>query len=321
MIHNTKEDIYAMKGFLRKRNVDSINNLIKRKKFNVNAPLSGSRCLILFHFIQMIIIHQDKPIGDVEFKIVKLIVESKADINYINDGFNVLTIIHKFNRDIDETKNIIKLLLDNKANNYDSELKQSALDYAVKSKNLQSIRLLLENGVVPNETIFGRYKNHFYYDNLLITKLLLEYMPSEFLFKSTINDKKLLVRTCNLGCLTATKQIIKNEIDINQTYISSLFFERHTVVFCATLIKIVMRNIRGFKKSNDDIRKNILGDGKDLSNYIEIAKLLIDYGIDTTDVKLNKTIRSYVIERKNTLVEYLLNHVPKVLAILITSYL
>jgi hypothetical protein len=323
MFHNTKENINAMKIFLRKRNIELISGLINNKKFNVNLPLNGSKHPTLFHFIYMILNQHEKSIGDQEFEIVKLIIEAKADVNYISNGLNVLTMIYKFKRNINETENIIKLLLDNKADNYNPLLNRSALDYAVKSDCWRSVKLLLKNGIIPDETIFNKYRYHFAYNKGPVTKLLIEYMPSNILLKDIFANRfecdELLCGACNMGCLNAVKQLIKYYISCCIHQQICTFITINTVTNLS-LLEIVMLNINEIETSTDQTRKNILGDGKDLDNYIEIAKLLVDHAPYTTKTKSNKLIHSYAVKRKNALNKYLLIHFPKVLINMILKY-
>jgi ankyrin repeat protein len=291
----------------------------------VNLPLNKSNHHTLFHFIHLILTQHEKTIGDQEFEIVKLIIEAKANVNYINNGLNVLTMIYIFRRNINETENIIKLLLDNKTDNYNPLLNHSALDYAVKSDCWRSVKLLLKNGVIPDETIFSKYNDHFLYHKGPITKLLIECMPSEILFNNIFIDKikdgSLLCIACNIGCANASRRLLESD-----TYYGCGIYNRlstfvtHNIVDQQTLLKIVMLNIKDIETSTDQSRKNILGDGKDLSNYIEIAKLLIDYGACIEESELNEIVHSHAIKRKNIINEYLSLHFPKVLVDVIIEY-
>jgi ankyrin repeat protein len=326
MSHNTRENVNVMKSFLRNRNIKSISDLIKNKKINVNAPLNGAGHPTLFHYIYMILTQHEKTIEHKEFEIVKLIIKGKANINYINNGFNVLTMMCNSKRNIDEKENIIKLLLHNKADNYHPLLKHSALSHAVKSDCWRSVKLLLKHGVIPDETILTEHINRLGYYNASITKLLYEYSPFDILFKVMDNSQytivSLLYGACNMGCLNAVRKLIECDIysvcsDVCEKI--SLFIT-YNLIENTSMLEIVMLNIKTIKTSNDQTRKSILGDGKDLNNYIEIAKLLIDYGAYTIKIKSNEIISSHANKRKNIIDEQLLLYFPKVLVNLIIGY-
>jgi hypothetical protein len=310
------EDKRKMKSILRQRKIKLIDDLIKNKRFDVNVPLNKLNHPTLFHFMLMILTQHDRKI---EFRIMESIIEGKANINYVNDGLDVLTLIYKHKKNI-EAENIIELLLKNKANNYNLGLKKSALDYAVESGCGRSIRLLLKNGVVPNETIFDKYNGYLFYDNIHITKLLFEYMPDDFLFKKKFT---FCVLGCAIviGCLNVFRRyVIHGVINVNIACRSSWLFVTPNIIKNKTPLEIVLLNIKEIKKSPDNPRCNILGDGKDLNNYIEIAKSLIDYGGDTNEIKLDETISSYAISRKNTVTDCLFKYFPKVLMDIIICY-
>jgi ankyrin repeat protein len=314
-----------MRSFLKKRNIKSINDLIKNKKFSVNAPINGDEQHVLFHFIRMILTQHEKTIEHKEFEIVKLIIDSKANINYISNGFNVLTMMCNSTKNINEKEKIIKLLLYSKADNYHSLLKHSAMNYAVESDCWKSVKLLLKNGIIPDETDVTKHVNRWSRFNVPITKLLYEYTPFEILFKimnkTQKNKIQILHGACNIGCLNVVKQLI--EYDIYSIYITctaTLTFLTHEHVVHKSMLEIVILNIKAIKTSNDQTRKSILGDGKDLNNYIEIAKLLIDYGACDATIESNTIIHSYAIKRKNTTDGQLLLYFPKVLVNMIIEY-
>jgi hypothetical protein len=304
-----------MIGYLKNRDITSINELIKNN-FDVNVPLCRRGKPVLFHFIHMILSHA-KIIGNKEFEIIKLIIENKADVNYVNGRFNALSLIYKFNRNFDETKNIIKLLLDSKANNYDPLLKKTALDYALDYKDWRSVKLLLTNGVIPIASTFDRYIHHINYDNGPIVKLLFEYTPFNVL--NNFNKVQLPYLACNLGCLNIVRRLIDTCININQnSYIIKLFMN-NVIIRDKSLFELVNLNIKEIN-SNYSLRGNILGDGKDLYNYIEISKLFIDHCAVTTKDKLEDIVQSYIDKRKNTIIDQLLLYIPKVLVNVILNY-
>jgi hypothetical protein len=302
--HNTIEDDNRMKNYLRKRDIESIDKLIKNKNYDVNIPLNRSNTPILFHFIHMILTQCNESISDVEFKIIKLIIESKANINHITGRFNALTLIYKKDRPVYETERIIKLLLENKAV-HNPSTKNSALKYAVNSKEIEYVELLLTHGITFDSSIFGSYCNHFNKHKVTITKLLLDHIDPTISLKKVFKDVNSLRNLCNMGCLNAVKQLIVEEKNIDKLYHRVRLYGTETFVYDASLIKIVNIHLSRKKVHND---------------YVEIAKVLINYGADTNKISRNGIIEKCVMERNNIISECLLKYFPKVLVNIIICY-
>jgi hypothetical protein len=332
MIHyNTREDNNKMKQYLKERKINLIDDLIKNKNFDVNAPLNNLNQPPLFHFVHMILTHVF--IGNVDFEIIKLLVESKADVNYISNGFNVLTLMYKHNISILKTTNIIKLLLVNKANHI-SSIKNNALEYAINSSlwlyntstehlkcsySIEPLKLLLKYGVTFNESIFNCYSDHFSNHRINTTKLLLDNVcPStNSSLKHMFTNINSLQRVCNLGCLTAVKQLITNDSHIDKVYKRVILYGTEEILHNVSLLEIVLRHIDILNSPKSDSAQYNFND---LDNYVEIATLLINYGANTNKILPGTPLRNIVIVRNDTIKAHLLDYVPKVLVNIIMDY-
>jgi ankyrin repeat protein len=308
---------------LNNRDINSINKLLK-SGYNVNVPVNIFGHPTLFFFIKLIT-RSDAPIESKEYDIVKLIIDHKADVNYIKNGKNVLSLMCSIHNNKDSTIKIIQLLLDKKTDNNNPLLNRTALDCAINAKNTDVVRLLLNNKITINNATFDRYEHHFAFYNRDITKLLLEHMSPKILLRNIFQHGDILMDVCNLGCLNAFKQLFHKKINMDRRYTIVTFVDGCSW-YRVTLLEIVLLNINAFNRI-------CLSSDKDFNNYIEIAKILVlrtselksehflDYCVLRMKpfcvVKLDDTLRSIIKEITNP---PLLTFFPMVLVNIINEY-
>jgi hypothetical protein len=353
---NTICAVNNMIQYLDQRDIKSIEHLIKNENFNVNHKsfvLMKSNKFqyqpLLFYFVHTLTTEPSVFYGvyRVDFEIIKLIVDCKADINYVSEGFNVLSLIcqHAWNYTVNE---VVQLLLDNKIDANNSLLNYPVINYAANRHNFGCVELLLKNSVPIDETVFTSYTGHFNFLNMNMTKLLFDHMPEENTwftkkefeelyckFKKIDYDKSelkdcythkifdvsystFLLHLCNMGCLKLFKQLINRRatIDLERRHDHiSIYTDQHIwkiVRYDLTLFKVVLLNIHLCRDNN-------------LNNYIEIAKILIDNGADTIkriqSVNPVESIETYVVERKHIINDNLLLYLPNVLVNMVCSYI
>jgi hypothetical protein len=352
----------SLKTFLNNCDLKNIKNILNPEKINIwidgytppplyyfilkiNQSLVSEEDLIADQRVRISpeegqIADQEFLILDNYFKMVKLLIDYGANVNYIWNGKNLLSIMCNSHRDSDETLNIIKLLLDNKAEADNSSLRHPAITYAACMNNHKVFKLLLENKVKITSRTINYYKywfdNDYANDYSNITKLLLEHIYPEILPQVFLQRARdVILMMCNYGCLNGFKQIITILPNLKEEcmyYLCDdiiLFMSGHDT-FCdygpewvseLTLLEIVIMNINIFEDYDCSCRNNILGDGKDLNNYIEIAKILIDLGADTNIEKMPTVLVPYIMEAKNTLRGYLLDFLSKVLVDMVINYI
>jgi hypothetical protein len=327
-----------LESYLNYGNLKGLRDLLNSNEIKINGLISKYRTSPLYHFICNITKNEVFIVKN-DIDIVKLLIDHGADVNYIWKKKNVLSLLCNCRDDSAETVDMIKLLLDNKIDNDNPSLRQPAITYAINTNNSNVVKLLVENKIEIKYHTISCYNRWFDEDYSIVTKILLEYTPPEILTMILSNVRSdILLTICNYGCLNIFKKIIYtpnlfslifgDEIDLDYEFDPvKIFMEQHDCwlvsgnIIESTLLKTVILNINEFKDYECWCRKNILGDGKDLNNYIEIAKILIILGADTYNIEIPDVLKSYVAEIKNTLCEYLLHFVPKVLVNMITDYM
>jgi hypothetical protein len=322
--------------------LNGLKDLLNSK--NINSPVSKFGDPPLYHFISYIT-NKGFSFAYAGYSIIKVLIDHKADINYVRDGKNVLSILCN-SRD-DSVLKMIKLLLENKIQTDGLLLEYPAIKYAIDTNNVKIVKLLLENNIKITYCAIKCY-DFWCNDNYsIMTKMLLEHTPTNFLpfiFLRSYHD--VLPVVCNYGCLNIFKQITIPDEATSSLF--SLFFDReidypyfpnkHVYPFMgnhekycnfmtnrkqsisnSSLLEIVILNISGFD-GMCYCRVNMLGDKKDLNDYIEMAKILINLGANTNIVKIPTVLIPYITEVKNTLCRYLLDFFPKVLVDIVINY-
>jgi ankyrin repeat protein len=247
--------------------------------------------------------------------IVATLLNNRADVNYTSNLFGD-TVLSKA---IEENKNnyaLFKLLLEHKAdlNIISSEHKMSILKKYEKNMPGPLFKYLLDNGANIMD-LFNESYIHESYDQRLGS------------------GQYLLLKTCNLGCYSATRTLIEQGANIHTIYKRSPDYLLND-----------KRGINLYDEINKSIQKmslftivmyNIINADESYQNYINIAKLLIKNGIDTTVVpaistsrkKLpdynfikNKDVLLFLSEHKIKMINVMLDLFPKVLCEIIINY-
>jgi hypothetical protein len=290
---------------------------------------------ILFNFINTITASNSSiDISLEELKNVESLLNNETNINYMSNGLNLLSLICRSKMYSPNTIKIAELLIEKKINVNDPLLNPLPIESAIKKNRLSLVQLLLENKAQINEFVFNNHIKHFSILRRPLTKLLLEYMPKNRILKIMFNYNNFLMYTCNLGCLIAFKELVHNNIDVDKIYNGVEVFLMHSFnaqfgfypysePMNLTLLQIVMLNVNNYDNQLEmfEWKKNILGHNKDLNNYIEIAKILINLGANLEDIELNKIIKLHIIDNKNKIIDWLLLFFPRVLTIMITNYI
>jgi hypothetical protein len=331
-----------LESHLNHSNLQGLEDLLNYKKININGLVSKYRTSPLYHFICNITKIYNSITKD-DYEIVKLLINHNADVNYIWRRKNVLSLLCNSHGNTSNRIDIIQLLLDNKISANDPSLKYPVIKYAIDTNNWKIVKLLLKNKIEISHSAISQYNHWTDHEYSVMTKLLLEYISPNILpFIISYSKWNVLLILCNYGCLNNFKHLMFNpdlfkslfgeEFNANYVYISDFdiypFMRLHTCdariskyFFHSSLLRIVTVNIHEFKNYNCHCRNDILGDGKDLNNYIEIAKILIILGADVHNIEIPDVLKLYIIEVKNTLCEYLLHFLPKVLVNVIIDYM
>jgi hypothetical protein len=333
-----------LESYLDNHNLQGLKDLLNYNKIKINGLMGKYRAAPLYHFICNITKYH-VCVSKNEFDIVKLLIDYNANVNYIWRKKNVLSLLCNSTDASGETLNIIKLLLDNKIDNYNCSLKYPAMKYAIDKNNWKTVRSLLENGIEILPSVISSYKHFFNDKTPFMTKLLLEYLPPKILATVYPQHNNIMpIALCDYGCLNIFRQLVSTpdlltlnfnkKFNINHTFhfidpMATPFMLLHNCGLSQkfrgdfTLIEIVILNINAFKDYNCSCGKNnILGDGKDLNNYIEISKMLITLGAiaDKNRIEIPSGLLVYINEVKYTINNCLINFLPKVLLNIIMNY-
>jgi hypothetical protein len=181
--------------------------------------------------------------------------------------------------------------------------KQCLLDCALLLVQPKFVALLLQYNLDVN-SIVKNNKNINLRINDIILKLIIKYLTIETLNRC-FRDPLLIA--CKAGCyITADRILNSDSSSIN--VLRNIYFSSGT-----TLLQIVL----------DVIDYCVISYGlknKVTDNFYKTIKILINHGAIVDPSITNSNIKSYVIERKNTMAVALLEIVPRVLIDIIICY-
>jgi ankyrin repeat protein len=267
------------------RDINSVKKLLENG-LNPNVSLKNK-----YHFTPLHYMLSSRRIytqDDVD--IVKLLIEYNIDVNCDNGKLFELVCYNTDQHQNGYYVMIIELLL----NNANVNSKRTLVRYSFRWYKWYIIKLLfnLKNKIDLDDII--KNDDEILSDNisLRVKQMMILHLKVDTLRKK-IND--VLYIACDTGYYDAVKRILDaDSSDIN------------TLKQCESLLDHISHKLEHKYFPRD--------------NYINIAKILVDYGAAVNISTMNNIIVSYALSRNNTIVSILKEFVPKVLVDIIIIF-